>query len=214
MSRPGARRSRRAALSAAALGVVSALALVGCSGEQAITVRPPDVSVDTPALREVKARIGMEDCTPGTGTAVEGGLPEVSLPCLGGGPDVDLATLRGPLVINLWQARCEPCRLEMPVLEEFHQRHGDRVAMLGIDFNDVHPDGALALAEETGATYPSIADPGGELMAQDAFAIGRRGLPAFLFVDDGGRIVGQASGGVESLAEVEDLVADHLGITL
>ena len=126
----------------------------------------------------------MEDCEPGTGAPVEGGLPELTLPCLGGGPDVELSSLRGPMVINLWQAFCEPCREEMPVLEEFHQQYADRVRIVGVDFNDVNPDGAMALVEETGATYPSIADPGGELMAEDTFAVGRRGLPAFVFVDD------------------------------
>ena len=63
-------------------------------------------------------------------------------------------------------------------------------------------------------TYPSIADPGGDLMTEDAFAIARRGLPAFLFVDADGVVAGQASGGVDSVDEVEELVAQHLGITL
>lgn len=205
--------------------VLLLLALVACVAAGAlawssvgdtgpIAVRPPDVEVDTPALREAKARIGMEDCTPGTGEPVAGGLPEMTLPCLGGGPDVELSSLRGPMLINLWQAQCEPCRLEMPALEKFHQQYGDRVRLVGIDFNDVHPDGALALAEETGATYPSVADPGGELMVEDAFAIARRGLPAFVFVDETGKVVAQDSGGVESVDEVRDLVAEHLGITL
>lgn len=199
----------------AVLALLLAAALTACTSDGGrIDVRPPDIDVDTPALREVKARIGMEDCAPGTGQPVEGGLPELTLPCLGGGPDVELSSLRGPLVINLWQANCEPCREEMPALEEFHQRYGDRVPVLGIDFNDVHPDSALALAEETGATYPSIADPGGELMAEDAFAVARRGLPAFVFVDAEGRVVAQDSGGVASVVEIRAKVAEHLGIAL
>ena len=200
----------------AVLALFMAVTLTACSGGDAgrIDVRPPDVDVDTPALREVKARIGMQDCEPGTGEPVEGGLPELTLPCLGGGPDVELSSLRGPMVINLWQAFCEPCREEMPALEAFHQQYADRVAVVGVDFNDVHPDGALALAEETGATYPSIADPGGELMAEDTFAIGRRGLPAFVFVDADGAVVGQHSGGVDSVADVEQLVDTYLGIDL
>ncbi|MDT0182958.1 TlpA disulfide reductase family protein [Microbacterium sp. ARD31] len=195
------------------LAVLVAASLSACSPD-AIDVRPPDVQVDTPELREVKARIGMDDCAPGSAEPVEGGLPEVTLPCLGGGPDVDLSTLRGPMVINLWQANCGPCKKEMPALEEFHQRHGDRVAVLGIDFNDVHPGGALALAEETGVTYPSLADPGGDLMVEEAFAVARRGMPAFVLVDADGAVVGQVSGGVESVAEVEELVAEQLGIEL
>jgi thiol-disulfide isomerase/thioredoxin len=199
----------------AVLALVLAAVLTACTSDGGrIDVRPPDVDVDTPALREVKARIGMEDCAPGTGEPVEGGLPELTLPCLGGGPDVELSSLRGPVVINLWQAFCEPCREEMPALEEFHQQYGDRVPVLGIDFNDVHPDGALALAEETGATYPSVADPGGELMAEDTFAVARRGLPAFVFVDAEGKVVAQDSGGVDSVAEIKAKVAEHLGIQL
>ena len=202
-----------------------ALALVLCVGAGAlawssmsdggpVAVRPPDVDVDTPALREMKARIGMDDCAPGTGEPVEDGLPEMTLPCLGGGPDIDLSSLLGPLVINLWQFNCGPCEKEMPVLEKFHQQYADQVAVLGVDFNDVHPEGALALAEETAVTYPSIADPGGELMAEDTFAIARRGLPAFVFVDAEGAVVGQHSGGVDSIAEVEELVDTYLGIEL
>lgn len=187
--------------------------LSACSPE-VVHVRPPDVKVDTPALREVKARIGMDDCEPGSGTPVADGLPELTLPCLGGGPDVDLSSLRGPMIINLWQANCTPCRLEMPALESFHQQYADRVAVLGIDFNDVQPAAALKLAEDTSATYPSLADPGGELMAEDAFAIARRGLPAFVFVDADGAVVAELSGGVESAAEVKDLVEEHFGITL
>ena len=106
---------RRLLVLALLLGVLTACS--GTEGVGPIDVRPPDVDVDTPALREVKARIGMDDCVPGEGEAVDGGLPDVTLPCLGGGPDVDLASLRGPMVINLWQARCEPCRREMPALE-------------------------------------------------------------------------------------------------
>ena len=196
------------------VAVVLAVALSGCTSQSPVDVRPPDVDVDTPALREVKARIGMEDCVPGDGGAVSGGLPDVTLPCLGGGKDVDLSSLRGPMLINLWQANCTPCRKEMPALEEFHQQYGERVAVLGVDFNDVQPARALALAERTGATYPSVADPGGELMTEEAFAIGRRGLPAFLFVAADGTVAGTSSGGVDSVAEVKDLVSEHLGISL
>lgn len=202
-----------------ALLAVVALApgLAACSSDSGtlpFDVNPPDVQVDTPQLRKVKARIGMDDCAPGSGQAVEGGLPSVTLPCLGGGRDVDLAALRGPMVVNLWQGFCEPCEKEMPALQEFHEQHGDRVAVLGIDFNDVKPGAALELAGDTGATYASVADPGGELMAEDAFAIARRGLPAFVFVDADGMVVGQHSGGVESAGEVEELVQQYLGIDL
>jgi thiol-disulfide isomerase/thioredoxin len=198
----------------ALLAALLVVTLGACTSGGGIDVRPPDVDVDTPALREVKARIGMEDCAPGDGPAVADGLPSVTLPCLGGGPDVDLSTLRGPMVINMWASWCGPCEKEMPVLEAFHQRYADRVAVLGVDVNDVYPGRALALAEDTGATYPSLVDVGGEIFSEKAFAVARRGLPAFVFIDEQGAVVGSTNGGVESMAAMKDLVAEHLGITL
>ncbi len=200
---------RRAAVAAALVAALGA-----CSDDGRITPSAPDVSVDTPELRAVKAEIGMEDCVPGDGEALDDGLPEVTLPCLGGGTEVDLSSLRGPLVINLWQAFCEPCKREMPALEEFHQTYGDRVPVLGIDFNDVKPGAALELARETGATYPSLADPGGELMGKRAFQIASRGLPAFVLIDADGEVVQQLSGGVDTVEDLVDMVRTHLGVDL
>lgn len=191
------------------------LVLTACGSDQpSFTPAPPDVDVDTPSLRKAKARIGMADCEPGAGDGpVEGGLPSLVLPCLGGGPDVDLATLRGPVVINLWQAFCGPCREEMPALQAFHEQHGDRVPVLGIDYNDVRPEAALELAEETGARYPSLADPGGELTGRDGFPV-IRGLPTFVLVDAEGRVAEVSAGGIDSVEEVEAMVAEHLGVAL
>jgi thiol-disulfide isomerase/thioredoxin len=211
---------RRGAIALVSL-LLTATVLTGCSEDSRFVPSPPDVKVDTPEMKAVKAEIGMADCVPGAATeAVDGGLPEVTLECLGGGPAVDLSSLRGPLVINLWQAFCEPCKIEMPVLQEFHETYGDRVGVLGIDFNDVKPAAALELARETGAKYPSLADPGGVLMTERAFAIGRRGMPAFVFLhEDGTLAVGPGgepgvSGGVDSLAELVADVDAFLGIDL
>jgi thiol-disulfide isomerase/thioredoxin len=191
--------------------------LTACAGDQdpGLLPGPPDVAVDTADLRAVKDRIGMADCEPGPAEpgAVEGGLPEITLPCLAGGPDVDLTTLRGPMVINLWQAFCQPCRKEMPALQAFSKQHGDEVAVLGIDFNDVHPEAAMKLAEETGATYPSLADPGGDFRGVDGYGV-IRGLPSWIFLDADGVVTHVEATSVDSVPEIEDLVTEHLGVRL
>ncbi|MDQ6641514.1 MAG: TlpA family protein disulfide reductase, partial [Actinomycetota bacterium] len=34
-----------------------------------------------------------------------------------------LRDLRGPMVVNLWANWCKPCRTEMPIYQQFHQKH-------------------------------------------------------------------------------------------
>jgi thiol-disulfide isomerase/thioredoxin len=185
----------------------------GCDADDVPIPNETKVDVDTPALRSAKEKAGVEDCVPGSGEPVDGGLPAITLPCLGGGPDVDLATLRGPMVVSLWAQWCGPCRDEMPILQDFHERYADQVAVLGVDYLDMQPGGAMALMDETGATYPSLADPAGELSAQAPFPV-LRGLPYLAFVDADGVVTYVKPGDVKSLSELRDLVDQHLGITL
>lgn len=204
---------RRAAASLLATALLSGL-LAGCSEDPAAPdVNAPKVDVDTPALREQKARLGVEDCAEGDGPGpVEGGLPQVTLACFGGGPDVDVSTLRGPLVVNFWQGACVPCRKEMPALEEFHQRYGDEVPVLGIDYLDSQPGYAMDLVESTGVTYPLLADPDPQLGVEGEVRV--VGLPHFVLLDADGRIAYQAPGGIESVDELVDMVEEHLGVAL
>jgi thiol-disulfide isomerase/thioredoxin len=207
---------RRAVAPLAPFLLAATLLLAGCSGSHDFVPGPgpvpgpSKVKVDTPELRALKAKIGMADCAPGPGG---GALPDVTLPCLGGGTSVDLSSLRGPLVLSLWQAGCEPCRKEMPALQAFDDRYGAQVPVLGIDFADTYPGSALEEAGKRGVTYPSLADPGGDLQSNVEFAK-IPGMPTMYFIDADGKIAYQRSGGVASADEVADLVRDHLGVAL
>jgi thiol-disulfide isomerase/thioredoxin len=199
-----------AALAAIALTAV----LAGCTEDRETPIipgpGPSKVKVDTPELRTLKAEVGMEDCEPGPGG---GALPEVTLECLGGGTSVDLSTLRGPLVLSFWFAGCEPCKEEMPALQAFDDHHGDQVPVIGVDFQDQYPGSALQEARKRGVTYPSLADPGGDLQGFDEFAK-IVGMPTMFFVDEQGRIAYQETGGLDSEEEIADLVREHLGVAL
>ncbi len=187
------------------------LILSGCTSDPVATPGEAKVDVDTPALREIKKDAGIEDCQPGTAT--DGGLPDVTLPCLGGGPDVDLASLQGPMIVNLWQSFCKPCLKEMPALQEFHEKYADQVPVIGIDSTDVQPQAALEFAKKLGVTYPLLADPGGDLSSKAPFPI-VRGYPYLAIIDADGDVAYQQFGGVGSFDELVDLVDEHLGTHL
>jgi thiol-disulfide isomerase/thioredoxin len=193
---------------------VCALLAVGCAGDRSpgLLPGPPDVDVDTPELRRIKADAGVADCVPGTADPVDDGLPDVTLPCLGGGPDVNLSTLRGPLVVNLWASFCGPCRRELPIYQQFSEKYAGRVDVLGIDYNDTQAELALSLIKDTGVTYPLLADPATEMVGKGAF---QRiiGLPVLALVDAEGAVVFQEPLEIKSLRQLEELVEDHLGVS-
>ncbi len=149
----------------------------------------------------------MADCPTGDGAA---DLPDVELACLGGGAAGSLSDIEGPAILNFWGSNCSPCVAEMPALEEFHQQYGDQVPVIGVDFLDTYPGAALDLAKRTGATYPSFADPCGDLQDTDLVVAG---LPTFVFVREDGSIEITA-GGLDSVDEVVALAESRLDLEL
>jgi thiol-disulfide isomerase/thioredoxin len=212
-------RPGRPAVAPVAVGLVLGL-VAGCAPGTGVedadagtsaAVGAVDVDVDTPPLRRLREEAGLEPCRPGDAEPVDGGLPELELPCLGGGEPVDLARLGGPLVVNFWAQSCAPCRTEMPILQEFHEDRRGEVGVVGIDWQDVQPEAALELARDTGVTYPLLADPGDE--TSGAGPLGRvRGLPMLVLVDADGRVVHQEFVALESRTQLDALVEEHLGV--
>jgi cytochrome c biogenesis protein CcmG/thiol:disulfide interchange protein DsbE len=207
---------KRLALIAA---VAAALALAGCTADAG----PPDdpfagsqmpassVDVDTPALRRQKHHAGIEPCpvTHPARAPVENGLPGITLPCLGGGRPVHLAGLRGqPTVLNLWASWCTPCREELPVLQEFYERADGKVRMLGVDFEDTQPAAALKLLEDSGVTYPQVADFD---KAIDQ-GLGRHPVPMTVLVDADGQVVAALPMQITSADQLAGFVEDSLGV--
>ncbi|HZC26490.1 MAG TPA: TlpA disulfide reductase family protein, partial [Actinopolymorphaceae bacterium] len=116
-----------------------------------------------------------------------GRLPDVTLPCLGKGPEVRLAAIAGrPAVLNIWAQWCSPCRKEAPLFQALHARAGDRVLVLGVDYDDPRPDWALRLAGQLDLRYPQVVDADKRLKAPFAMAVG---VPGTVFVAADGRVV-------------------------
>ncbi len=209
---------KRLALCAA---VAAVLVLTGCAADAGPPENPlarsrmpaSSVEVDTPALRAQKQRTGIEPCpvTDPTSTPVEDGLPDITLPCLGGGRPVHLAGLRGrPTVLNLWASWCTPCREELPVLQRFYERADGRVRMLGVDFEDTRPAAALKLLQESGVTYPQVADFD---KAIDQ-ALGRHPVPMTVLVNADGEVVTALPLQITSVGQLAGMVEQSLGVRI
>ena len=130
-------------------------------------------------------------------------LPDVSLSSLNSGESVDLASMRGPMVVNLWASWCGPCRRELPLYQAYAEKYAGKVGVVGIDFQETRPDRARKLARETGVKYPLYTDPDGKLRAI--------GLPKLILIDSKGRVAHEQYVEISSVAHLEKLVAEHLG---
>ena len=133
-------------------------------------------------------------------------LPDVSLANLDGGPALDLRSVRGPAVVNLWAAWCVPCKRELPIYADFARKHTGRVSVLGIDFQETDDKAAADLMRTSKVEYPVVSDPDGDLHP--------RGLPEILLIGADGKIAYREYVEIKSLAQLEGIVEKHLGITL
>ena len=200
---------------------VTTLVLTGCSAAAAPAgsappMAPPSEIAPSPestaSLGAMKKAAGIADCPRSDPdvAAVPSGLPDVVLPCLGGGREVRLAGLRGkPMMINIWAQWCGPCREEAPYLADVAITNKSSLMILGIDHADPQPALAIEFAQLSSWSYPQLADPDVVLRA----ALQITGPPQTFLVRPDGTIAYRHAGSFKSADEIRDLVRQHLGVS-
>jgi thiol-disulfide isomerase/thioredoxin len=182
---------------AAAAAVLCLLLPAGCAAVQpgAGTTPAATAAVDLVAARRAA---GIPDCPAATSAApVAGGLPALTLDCLGGDAGLDLASLRGPLLVNYWAQWCLPCRQEAPHLAGLAKDRPE-LDVLGVDYGDPQPGLAIEFAQLAGWTHPHLEDP--ERLS--AGPVGVPGIPFSLLLDEHGRVVARHAGQFDTRAEL------------
>jgi len=127
--------------------------------------------------------------------ATDVAAPAFSLLVLGrSGQQVSLGQYAGrPLIVNFFASWCEPCKTETPLLAKFYRAEKGKVALVGLDENDVLGN-AMSFTHADGVTYPVGWDP----QAGIASAYGVNALPQTFFLDARHRIVDRIFGAVTS----------------
>lgn len=146
--------------------------------------------------------VGATACSSDGSASAATPLPEVELTDLATGDPVGWDQGDRPMVINLWASWCTPCRAEMPAFDQVATDLGDEVLIVGVT-DELDRDAALEAATEIGVSYPLRYDETQTLMTE----LGIAGLPASVFVDADGNVVGRHLGAMtegELLAEIEE----------
>jgi cytochrome c biogenesis protein CcmG/thiol:disulfide interchange protein DsbE len=189
-----------------------AVLVAGCTGSASKVTPSPSFSPN-PKHSQLVAAAKLDPCPPSESTSVSGGLPDLTLSCLGRGPDVHLAGLVGkPVVLNVWGTWCGPCQAETRYLSSVYDELKPRVRFLGVDTEESNPDSALAFAPhvQPPMRYPSVIDNDKAVLLG---LHGPIGVPSTVFVDADGKVVRQVSAPYRSAAALRADITRYLGVS-
>lgn len=141
--------------------------------------------------------------SPGEISAQPGGFaPNFRLELADGG-EIELADELGtPILLNFFASWCTNCKEEMSALDAID---GQGVRVIGIDFQEGE-DTVLALAEETGATFPMALDRNGKVSREYRAT----SLPVTLVIGPDGRVLEYIKGPVDE-AQLAEILASLEG---
>jgi len=125
--------------------------------------------------------------------------PEFHLSSLDG-QSVSLSDLKGKMVIiNFWQIRCDPCRMEMPYLQQVYDEwQGKGLVLLAINIGE-SPSQVAKFMQSQGLSLPVLLDGEGNI----AVMYNVRAIPTTFFIDRDGIIQDVKVGAFQSKAEIE-----------
>lgn len=97
---------------------------------------------------------------PATGALAAGTpAPALAAPRLDGAA-FDLTAERGKVVlVDFWASWCEPCRRELPVLEQLHKQHAAAgLVVVGVSVDEQRSDAEAFLKEQIQVSFPIVFD--------------------------------------------------------
>ena len=101
------------------------------------------------------------------------------------GKNVRLSDLKGQVVLlNFWASWCGPCRQEMPILDDIHNKYKSLgFSVLGVNL-DAKSKKAIGYLKDTPVSFPVLYDPKGITSEQ----YGVSAMPSTVIIDRNGNV--------------------------
>ena len=84
------------------------------------------------------------------------------------------------VILNFWATWCPPCRVEIPLLNDFYASHKNDVLVLGVNVNETSY-GVSSFLKNYGVTYPVVKD--NMIEAEEYGGLGMIPQTFFIFKD-------------------------------
>jgi thiol-disulfide isomerase/thioredoxin len=125
------------------------------------------------------------------------------------GNSVSLEDYRGkPLVIVVWGSWCVECRAEQTEVNEAVEELDGTAEFLGLNVREPSVDNARAYVREVGVPYPSLDGNSGRALGAFTGTLKPYTVPAFVVLDDEGRIAASIIGQLPSKLTLVQLVEE------
>lgn len=131
----------------------------------------------------------------------------IELFCLGDGSVINLDSLRGPMILNIWGSWCTPCQEEIPYIRKFYDKYNDKVQVVGLDVEEPNREAAQPFIKTHGVVWPSLFDPDGRTRK----LIGM-GVPVTWFIDSDGKVIYKKIGAFINYRELEDSAMKYFNL--
>lgn len=108
--------------------------------------------------------------------------------------------------VNFWATSCQPCRTEMPAMQQLAEEYADELLILGVDWGEGR-DAVTGFVDRYAIEYPILLDPGLDIYYRWA---GTDGLPRHYFIGAEGTVLREIIGPLDParmVTVIEELLA-------
>lgn len=127
------------------------------------------------------------------------------------GTAVSLSDFKGsPVIMNLWATWCAPCRIEMPSLQEAHDKyHPNGLTILALNQGESAAVASSFFHDEMNLSFTALLDENSDVAADYG---GLNVLPTTYFIDQEG-IITAIHRGPMTLGQIEGYLAEMMPIS-